>query len=155
MKKKALKKLSSTKSRHRPKHLFKRFKKTLQPHKIREKKLFKFPNIIRIFTEKYFLSSLVYFVLVVIIISVGLDLYKVVSQKEELDKERQEVISQIQYWQSVVNKYKDYRDGYFQLAVLEYRLRDLSASKFYLKKALSLDPNFEKGRELEKVLNTK
>jgi len=82
----------------------------------------------------------------------GYDLYNNYQNKKKLDLERQEVISKIEKWQGIVNKYKDYRDGYFQLAILEYRLRDFAKSKFYLDKALSLDPNFEKGRVLEKIL---
>ena len=81
------------------------------------------------------------------------DLYSNYQNKKKIDLERQEIISKIEKWQGVVNKYKDYRDGYFQLAILEYRLRDFAKSKLYLGKVLSIDPNFEKGRELEKVLN--
>ena len=81
------------------------------------------------------------------------DLYINYQNKKKIDLERQEIISKIEKWQGVVNKYKDYRDGYFQLAILEYRLRDFAKSKLYLGKVLSIDPNFEKGRELEKVLN--
>lgn len=152
MKKKTLKKLSSVKSKHRPKHFFKRFKKTPSAHKIKDKKLLKFPRILRTFTEKYFLACLILFVLVVMLVVVGMDLYKDIDQKQKIDKERQEIVKQLQFWQSVVAKYKDYRDAYFQLAILDYRLGDISTSKFYLKKALDIDPNFEKGRELEKIL---
>jgi len=83
----------------------------------------------------------------------GHDLYINYQNKQKIDLERQEIISKIEKWQGIVNKYKDYRDGYFQLAILEYRLRDFVKSKFYLDRALTLDPNFEKGREFEKVLS--
>ena len=59
------------------------------------------------------------------------------------------------YWQGIVSKYKDYRDGYFQLAVLEYQLGNIQKAKLHLDEVLKLDPNFEKGRELGKVLSSK
>ena len=157
MKKKILKSTKSTKTKSKSdaKHFFKQKGKLSFVHKAKSKKPLKFPSILRFFTEKHFLASLVLLILLVIIIVVGLDLYRNVKQKEEVDKERQEIISKIQYWQGITNKYKDYRDGYFQLAVLEYRLGNFKGSKFYLEKALAIDPNFEKGRELEKILNSK
>ena len=143
MKKKTLKN-AKIKEKSKPKHFFKKKDKPSPP--------LRFPSILRIFTEKYFLATLVSFVLIVIIIVVGLDLYKDIKDQQKIEKERKDVISKIQYWQGIVNKYKDYRDAYFQLAILEYRLRDFTKSKFYLDKALAIDPNFEKGRELEKIL---
>ena len=143
MKKKTLKK-SKIKSKSKPKHFFKKKEKTSSS--------LRFPSIIRIFTEKHFLAFFVSFVLVIALIVVGLDLYKDIKDQQKIEKERKDVISKIQYWQGIVNKYKDYRDAYFQLAILEYRLRDFTKSKFYLDKALAIDPNFEKGRELEKIL---
>lgn len=153
-----MKKNASKNTKSKFKSEFKRFfkrKADVSPRHKKSKKASQFPSIIRTFTEKYFLTSLVSFFLVAIVIIFGLDLYRNIKQKEEIDKERQEVISKIQYWQGITNKYKDYRDAYFQLAVLEYRLGNFRESKFYLQKALSLDPNFEKGRELEKVLSSK
>lgn len=85
----------------------------------------------------------------------GYDLYNNYQDKKKLDLERQEIISKIEKWKAIVSKYKDYRDGYFQLAILEYRLRDFTKSKLYLDKVLALDPNFEKGRVFEKVLSTR
>jgi len=146
---------SKIKPKLNAKHFFRHSKKTSSVHKIKNKGLLKFPRIIRFFTEKYFLTSLISFILVVTIIIVGLDLYRNIKQKEGVDRERQKIISKIQYWQGITNKYKDYRDAYFQLAVLEYRLRDFDKAKFYLKKTLDIDPNFDKGREFERILNIK
>lgn len=143
MKKKTLKK-SKIKSKSKPKHFFKKKEKLSQP--------FRFPSIIRIFTDKHFLVTAVSLVLIVAVFIVSLDLYKDVKDQQKIEKERKDVISKIQYWQGIVNKYKDYRDAYFQLAVLEYRLKNFAKAKFYLDKSLSLDPNFEKGRELEATL---
>lgn len=146
MKKKTLKN-SKIKEKSKTKHFFKKKEKLSQP--------LRFPNIIRIITEKYFLGLIVSFVLVVILAIVGLDLYKDVLEQKKIEAERKEIISKIEYWQGIVDKYKDYRDAYFQLAILEYRVKNFDKSKFYLDKSLAIDPNFEKGRELEKVLSSK
>ena len=114
----------------------------------------KFPNIFRSFTERYFLTLLVSFVLVIILAIVGLDLYKDVLEQKKIETERKETISKIEYWQKIVDKYKDYRDAYFQLAILEYRLKNFDKSKYYLNKVLSIDPNFENGRDMEQILNS-
>ena len=123
--------------------------------------MIRFPKIYRVFTEPHFLrvnyllTILSLSVLLIVIIIIGFDLLKNVGQKVQLDRQRQEIISQINYWKEITNKYKGYRDGYFQLAVLEYRLNDKEKAKEYLQNALEIDSNFQKGRELEKILNGK
>jgi hypothetical protein len=83
---------------------------------------------------------------------VGLDLLNGVSKEIRLDKERQGIVSQISYWKNIVSKQSSYRDGYIELAILEYQLNDKVKSRMYLQSALSIDPNFEKSRELESLL---
>ena len=56
---------------------------------------------------------------------------------------------------TLLEKNNDYRDGYLQLAILEYKLRDYSKAQLYLGKALEIDPNFEKAKELGKALSIK
>lgn len=67
-------------------------------------------------------------------------------------REKQTLEEQIAKWEEVVTKRPDYRDGYLQLALLNYRLDRIYATRFYLKKVFTLDPNFEPARELEKKL---
>lgn len=143
MKKLASKK-SSNKSKVGSKRFFKQREKLGSP--------LQFPRILRTFTEKYFFAILVLLVLAVAIVFLGLNLYKSINQKQEIDKERLKITKEVEFWKAVVAKYKDYRDAYFQLALLEYRLGNFKGSKFYLQKTLELDPNFEKGRELEAVI---
>lgn len=118
------------------------FKETFKP--------FKFPNISRIFPV--LLWSWVTFILFLIVILAGVDFYQNYKKNEELLIQREETLERINYWQGVVLKYKDYRDGYFQLAVLEYNLQNFEKAKAHLQKVFELDPNFEEGRELEKLL---
>lgn len=61
------------------------------------------------------------------------------EKKEELRKERG-------YWQQVVEGHSGYRDGYYMLAVSEYRLNNTDAARLNIEKALELDPLFEQGR---------
>ncbi len=123
--------------------------------KDREKigKKLKFPSISRLITDA---RPLMLVILILIVISVGLQayiLYKNVEDFKKVDREKKELISQIDYWKGIVNKYKDYRDVYFKLAVLEYEIGDIQSSKNYLEKSFSLDPNFEEGKKLEKILS--
>ncbi len=75
------------------------------------------------------------------------------QQQTIIKKQKDRVVYELSFWQQVINSHPDYRDAYFEVAILEYRLGDTISSKGYLQKAMSLDPNFEKGKELEKVLN--
>lgn len=72
-------------------------------------------------------------------------------------KEREKNITaqlneQRDHWENVIGKYPDYRDGYYQLAILEYNLGNKEKAKNYLEKAFEIDANFEEGRELEQML---
>ena len=82
-------------------------------------------------------------------------IYQEFKTMEIAQQKREKLLSDVAYWESVVAKRKDYRDGYFQLAVLEYRLGDKEKANAYLQEVLKLDPNFEEGRKLEKVLSIK
>lgn len=122
--------------------------------KDREKigKNLKFPSISRLITD---VKPLMLVILILIVVSLGLQafiLYKNVEDFQKLDREKKELISKIDYWKGIVNKYENYRDGYFKLAVLEYKIGDIVSSREYLKKTLELDPNFDEGKKLEKRL---
>ncbi len=68
------------------------------------------------------------------------------SQRSQLEK-------QIVYWENVVAGHKNYRDAYFTLALLEYKLGNNVKARMYLDKTFYIDPNFEEGRKLEQLLN--
>lgn len=119
----------------------------------------KFPRIYRFITESVFTRwklisiGLLSFILLVAITVVSFDLYKNLSEKQKVEQERQKLIAKVNFWESIASQYKDYRDAYFQLAVLEYQLKNFDQSKSHLQKALGIDPNFEAARKLEKLLN--
>ncbi|MDO8639672.1 MAG: tetratricopeptide repeat protein [bacterium] len=130
---------------------------------IREKigKYLKFPSIYRFITDLFgkfrtrreiitvgFFSLF----LIVLIVLVSVDLYKNVQTKNNVEAERQKLASDIRSWESIVGKYKGYRDAYFKLAVLEYQLKDFDKSKEFLNQVIKLDPNFKDADELKELL---
>ncbi len=112
----------------------------------------KLPNIYRYITDKRIWVGVICLIIVIAIGLKTLDLYKSIIQKQRLDKERQKIAKDIEFWQNTTQKYPDYRDAYFQLAILEYKIKNIDLAKKYVQKALELDPNFEAGEKLESVL---
>ena len=73
-------------------------------------------------------------------------------ENKRLSENRENIRAQIKLWQSVNQKSPGFRDSYFQLALLEYQLKDFNKSREYLEEVLRLDPNFKSGRKLENIL---
>lgn len=121
--------------------------------------ILKFPKIYRFFTDKAFTRAL-QIQLTIISISVilagilvlGADLFSNLQRQKELDFQRKVLASELKTWESVVQNFPNFKDAYFELAVISYRLGDLEKAREYIKKALYLDPNFEKARDLERLL---
>lgn len=106
-------------------------------------------NVFRIYSKTLKVFTIIVFIAAVVIL--GYDLYKNIQEKEELDFERKKIAEDIKFWESFLEKNNGYRDGYLRLSVLEYKLRNLDLARAYLDKALKIDPNFEKAKELEKA----
>ncbi len=125
----------------------------------------KFPRIPRFITEqKYFkrikkhywrliTAGFVSAIILGAIVIVGADSYKNYQENKRLGEKRQNIETQIKFWQSVNQKYPGFRDSYFQSALLEYQLKDFDKSREHLKEALRLDPNFKDGIKLQEILN--
>ena len=132
--------------------------KTKKIYKKAKPKEQKFPRNYRNIPEKLNRDEVVFFVgmlcLLTAILIISLDLYSNFRQQEILTQKRTEVLNQIAFWQSEIKTRPNYRDAYMSLALLNFQLRDLDKTRKNLDKALNLDPNFEKGRELEKLLNS-
>jgi len=58
----------------------------------------------------------------------------------------------ISAWEKIVQEKPNYRDGYLQLAILNYKIYENQKALESLKKALEIDPNFTEARKLEKLL---
>lgn len=115
-----------------------------------------FPKINRFITEtwKFFVVSFASGLLIIAIVLQSISLLNNIQEEKRLRSTHDKTVAELKYWEQIVSQYKDYRDGYFKLASIEYRLGNVEASRVYLKKTLDLDPNFQKGRELEKILGS-
>ena len=134
-------------------------------------KQLQFPNISRIITENkhyknilsskrvfYLLSGFIFFVTIVltaVIIVFSIKLYEKVGSFVELANNRRELVSKVNFWNSISEKYEGYKDAYFQIAILEYKLGDYKKAKQANLKALLLDPNFDEAKKLEVLLENK
>lgn len=103
-------------------------------------------------------TSIVLVVLTVLVLIFGisifsLNLYKYYQEFSQISSQRQNMQSQINFWQSVSDKYDGYKDAYFRMALLEYNLGDFKNAELNNQKALLLDPNFSDAKKLEDVLN--
>ncbi len=125
----------------------------------------KFPKIFRFITDnklirkikknqwRFITAGFVSAIILGSIIIVGADSYKSYRENKRLGEKRENIETQIKFWQSVNQKYPGFRDSYFQSALLEYQLKDFDKSRRYLEEALKLDPNFKDGIKLEEILN--
>lgn len=69
-----------------------------------------------------------------------------------IQAERGKIEKELTFWKGEQRRYPNYRDIYFKIASLNYQLGNKEEAKVSLDKALEIDPNFENGRELEKLL---
>lgn len=134
----------------------------MKKKKAEAKKSLQFPKNYRFITERIKKSKKELKILglgfafgtaLILIILVSLDLVSSFKQKTEAENKRSTLMSQVNYWKDVIDKQKGYRDGYFMLSVLEYQLDDLNKSEDYLRKVLSIDPNFKPGLDFQKILS--
>lgn len=118
-----------------------------------------FPKNLRLITEhsfskeqsqqiKVILASIVSLFLLGLIFIQGVVLWDNFNQHIAFQQEREQLQNEVTYWEGVANKYQGYRDVYYRIAALQYKLGNTVESQNYVKKALELDPNFPEGRVL-------
>lgn len=118
-----------------------------------------FPSFFRFITEysfseahskniKIVLTSAISLFLLALISLQGIIYWRHTQQQQFLVSQRTDVQKEVQYWQLVADKYKGYRDVYYRIASLQYKLGNVQAAQMYVKKALELDPNFAAGHVL-------
>lgn len=144
------------------------------------KKSSQFPNIYRIITENHTykryknlwirlpnqskLGKILYYFLIldfcVLVLStslativLGSRVFGKLAVANKISIERNELKRQISFWRSVLEKYPGYKDAYFRIALLEYKLGDLENAKKDNQKALLLDPNYKDARSLEVLID--
>lgn len=89
------------------------------------------------------------------IIAIGflsLNTYKNFNKYKELSATRNKLLSEVNFWKSVTLQYDGYKDGYFKVAILEYRLGNLSQANIYNNNALLLDPNYRDAKMLKEII---
>lgn len=115
-----------------------------------------FPSNSRSIPEKLNTAGFAFLVGMLFILTsifvISLDFYSNYQEKNRLYNEKIEVLENIVFWKNQIKERPKFRDAYFNLALLNYRLRNMEKANSNLEKTLELDPNFEKGRELQKQL---
>lgn len=141
-----------------------------------------FPNIYRFITENSFIHKIkkstirlsnqsklkkiieaisiavVLFTVIILVLGISiasLKLYRYYKDYRLISAQRQNLQGQINFWQSIADKYDGYKDAYFRIAVLEYQLSDFQKAREANNKALVLDPNFDDAKKLEAILDKK
>lgn len=106
-----------------------------------------FPRITRFITESWKLiaTSFISGILLILIMIQAANLYNNTQKIKKVKRDHEKVVREIKYWKSTLGKYDNYRDSYFKIASLDYRVGNIDESKEYLKKALEIDPNFKDG----------
>lgn len=128
-------------------------KKKIVPQQIVKARVIKFPSISLIFPDYRRISSLVIspvfivnfiagFVVMAIALA-GISLRSHYMELLRIQSMKEQVQHEYQYWQGVVRSHGAYRDGYFHLATIAYRLGKLPEARSYIKETLTLDPLFQ------------
>ena len=118
-----------------------------------------FPKNLRFITEysfsesqsitiKVILTSAVSVFLLGLIFLQAIALSNTLKQQEAQVQQREQLQNEVKYWESIANKYQGYRDVYYRIGALQYKLGNTAESQKYVKKALELDPNFPEGHVL-------
>jgi tetratricopeptide (TPR) repeat protein len=118
-----------------------------------------FPSNFRFITEYSFsreksqhikvgLVSVVSVFLLALIALQGVVIWHTMQEREVVAQQKGQLEQQVAYWKGVADKYQGYRDVYYRIASLQYRLGNVDESQKYVKKALELDPNFPAGHVL-------
>ncbi len=100
------------------------------------------------FTIKVIVTSAVSLFLLGLIFIQGVAIWNNFKQQEVLAQQRLQLQNEVKYWEGIANKYQGYRDVYYRIAALQYKLGNITESQKYVKKALELDPNFPEGHVL-------
>lgn len=120
----------------------------------------KFPKIYRFITDKSLKKTLklqflvfIFSALSILILITAFDLLSNIQKEREQNFQRKLLTSELKTWESIAQEFPNFKDAYYELAVLSFRLGDLENARRYIKKALFLDPNLEKAIELQKLLS--
>lgn len=121
----------------------------------------KFPSISQIFPEMHwssaltkplFLTAFLCGFLCMVVGIVAIDINANLGKLQEVKKERLVLAAQAISLNGIIEKYSGYRDGYYQLGAIEYRLGNPEKAYRHLQKAISIDSEFVDAKNLlEKI----
>lgn len=113
-----------------------------------------FPSNYRTITETsisilaiFSIISLVFFILFL-----SARLYQDYQTYAQISSQRQQLSGKINYWSSILDKFPEYSDASFNLAILNFQLNSLQKARSYMEKTLIFDPNYPQADKLEKEL---
>ncbi len=124
--------------------------KDIQTEKTNKKHLF--TSIYRFITEKKIWLAALLLLAGISLFIVRLDVYMHRQALTAVEAQRQELVQKEQYWIRVTKEKPTYRDGYLEVALYAYQLKDKKIALENVQKALDLDPNFEKGLQLRGII---
>ena len=101
---------------------------------------------------RWLIILIVLSILILQLVQLGQMLYKNYYDAQLKKAQKRTIEAEIMRWEQIVRDRPNYRDAYFELAVLTYRLGHLEETKKYLARVFELDPNYQPARELEKTL---
>ena len=110
-------------------------------------------SVRRVFVSPAFYFHLTSIIVLVAIAYQGSMLLQTWRTFSTVKQEEAKLYQEVSYWQDITKKFANYRDGYFSLAVLYYRLGNDLKAKENIEKVLSIDPRFEQGIALAQMLN--
>lgn len=97
-------------------------------------------------TSRMFLFNFMVGFFLMAMVIVGKDIQINIAKLETTDQHRQAIIDSLHQWEQVIAAYPGYRDGYYQLALLETQLGNKQGAYTYTMKALAIDPDFKEGK---------
>ncbi|MGH7246048.1 MAG: hypothetical protein ACREGI_03885 [Candidatus Levyibacteriota bacterium] len=112
-----------------------------------------FPKNYRFITERTFWLRVITVLGIAVIILLGVQFFGVYRRWQQIENSRQALLAKIALWDDIVVKFPGYRDAYFQLAILAYRVGDREKEKEYIQKVLAIDPRFAPVKALQHISN--
>ncbi|PIT89024.1 MAG: hypothetical protein COU27_02560 [Candidatus Levybacteria bacterium CG10_big_fil_rev_8_21_14_0_10_36_7] len=78
--------------------------------------------------------------------------FEIYQLYNRVDADYKKGINSLSYWEAVVEKHPNYTDAYYKLALEAFKIKKFDKAAEYLDKALFLDPNFEKAKDLKALI---
>ena len=110
------------------------------------------PFLTSIHLWRWLIVIIILSILALQIVQMGQTLYSNYYESQIILAQKQAIEAEIAKWEKIVMERPNYRDAYFELALLTYQLNRPDETKMYLNKVFELDPNYQPARELEKIL---